>query len=341
MSYFKNKSILVSGGTGSIGSAIVRKLQKKMCKVIRVFSNDENGLYELSEKINEKKDISLQQKMKKNKIRFILGDIRELKRCIEATKNIDIVIHAAALKHVPICEFNPKEALKTNYIGTKNLIKASKKNSVKKFLFISTDKVVNPISVMGKSKRDAEKKVITSNKIGKTIFSCIRFGNIIGSRGSVLPKFKNQIYQNKSLSITDKKMERYFLTIEKAVENIFTSIKLMQGKEIFIIGNLPNFKIYDLAIVLKNFFNKKIGYNKNIIFTGMRSGERINEKLFLPSKHKNIFRYKNLIILIEEDKEKINLKKYNYPIKVYKNENLEKIASQNYIKKYLISNKLI
>lgn len=341
MSYFKNKSILVSGGTGSIGSEIVRKLQKKKCKVIRVFSNDENGLYELSEKLNEKKDISFQQKMKKNKIRFILGDIRESKRCLEATKNIDIVIHAAALKHVPICEFNPKEAFKTNYIGTKNLIKASKKNKVKKFLFISTDKVVSPISVMGKSKRDAEKEVIKSNKSGKTIFSCIRFGNIIGSRGSVLPKFKNQIYQNKSLSITDKKMERYFLTIEKAVENIFTSINLMQGKEIFVIGNLPNFKIYDLAIVLKKYFMKKIGYNKKITFTGMRSGERINEKLFLQNHHKNIFKFKNLILLLEDDKDKIKLKKYKFPIKIFKDEKIKINATQNYIKKYLISNKLI
>lgn len=341
MSYFKNKSILVSGGTGSIGSAIVNKLQKHKCKVIRVFSNDENGLYELSEKINELKDISFQQKMKKNKIRFILGDIRELQRCIEATKNIDIVIHAAALKHVPICEFNPKEALKTNYVGTKNLIKASKKNKVKKFLFISTDKVVNPISVMGKSKKVAEQKVLKSNKKGQTLFSCIRFGNIIGSRGSVLPKFKNQILQNKSLSITDKKMERYFLTIDKAVDNIFSSIKLMRGKEIFIIGNLPNFKIYDLAIVLKKHFKEKIGYNKKIIITGMRSGERTFEKLFLPKKHKNIFRYKNLIILIEEKRNKINIDKYGYPFKVYNDEDLQKVASQNYIKKYLISNKLI
>ena len=340
--FFFNKSVLVTGGTGSIGSALVKNLRKKNCKVVRALSNDENGLYELSESINEKKDISFQQKMKKNKIRFILGDIRDYKRCLEATRDIDIVIHAAALKHVPICEFNPKEATNTNVKGTDNLIKASNKNKVKKFLFISTDKVVSPISIMGKSKLLAENLVLKSNKSKKTKFSCIRFGNIIGSRGSVLPKFKKQILNNKEISLTDPNMQRYFLTIDKAVQNIYKSVEIMKGNEIFVIGNLPKFKIIDLANVLLNYYKKRINYKKKIIFTGIRSGERLNEELFLNQDHKKIFKFKNLIIINDKIKTK-NIKKfYNIKeIKIYKaNSNLF-VASKKYIFNYLYKNNLI
>ena len=158
---FFNKNILVTGGSGSIGSGIVELLLKKNCKVIRVMSNDENGIYELSEKLNSlnKKLIT---KMVKSKIRYLIGDIRDYKRCLLATKNIHIVIHAAAMKHVPICEYNKNETYKTNVKGTKNLIKSSVKNNVKKFLLISTDKAADPTSEMGKSKLKAEKLVIES-----------------------------------------------------------------------------------------------------------------------------------------------------------------------------------
>ncbi len=339
--FLKDKSVLVTGGTGSIGSALVQKLRQKNCKVIRVFSNDENGLYNLSETIKEDKDVSFQQKMKKNKIRFILGDVRELNRCLNATKNIDIVIHAAALKHVPICEFNPKEAYRTNFIGTKNLIAASKKNKVKKFLFISTDKVVKPISVMGKTKKIAESLVIKSNSKSNTNFSCIRFGNIIGSRGSVLPKFINQIKKNKNLSITDSKMERYFLTIDRAVSNIILSIDIMLGGEIFIIGDLPNFKILDLALVLKQYYEKQIGYRKKIIFTGIRSGERNYERLYSSDEHKNLFKYKNLIIINDNINIKDVKKKYKQNLKVQSTQYSKKIASKKFIKEYLIKNNLV
>ena len=338
---FKNKTILITGGTGSIGSALVKGLIKKNCKVIRAMSNDENGLYDLSELINNKKKISFSEKMKKNKIRYILGDIRDYKRCLEVTKDIDIIIHAAALKHVPLCEFNPKEAYNTNVKGTKNLIKASKKNNIKKFLFISTDKVVNPVSVMGKTKKIAEKFILNSNKKNNTLFSCIRFGNIIGSRGSVLPKFKKQIKDNENLSLTDKNMKRYFLTIDKAVKNILLSIDIMKGNEIFIIGNLPNFKIMDLAEVIKKYYKKILGYNKKIIITGIRSGERLNESLYDKKKHQYIFKYKNLIIINEELKANNKIQKYKYKIKRYYGDYSQSLATNKYIEKYLIVNNLL
>jgi len=204
--FFLNKRVLVTGGSGSIGSGIVKTLMKKKCEVIRVLSNDENGIYELSEEItsiNKK----LKLKMEDNKIRFLLGDIRDYKRCLLATQDMDIIVHAAALKHVPICEYNKEEAYKTNVLGTKNLIKSSIKNRVKYFLFISTDKAAEPTSSMGKSKLQAEKLIIKANKNknkNNTKFSVIRFGNILLSRGSVVYKFLKQIKEKENITVTGK-----------------------------------------------------------------------------------------------------------------------------------------
>ena len=161
--FFKNKTILITGATGSIGSAITEKILETNCKVVRALSNDEDGIYKLSENLSKKKE-KLSINMKKNKIRYLIGDVRDSKRCNELCQDVDIVIHAAAMKHVPICEYNPDEAKKTNFYGTKNIINASIKNKVKKLLFISTDKVVNPSSLMGKTKLHAEKLILNSNK---------------------------------------------------------------------------------------------------------------------------------------------------------------------------------
>ena len=271
---FSNKRILVSGGSGSIGSAIINMLLKKNCKVIRVLSNDENGIYELSEKLNENnKKLSI--KMLHANIRYLIGDIRDLERCILATRNVDIVIHAAAMKHVHICEYNKNETFKTNVLGTKNLIKASLKNKVKKFLLISTDKAVDPTTVMGKSKLEAEKEVISSNKQHKTKFAVIRFGNIILSRGSVIFKFMKQIKSGKILTVTSSNVSRFFLTIKTAVLGIFECIKLMDGGEIFVIKKMSAFKILDLAKAMKKIFNK----NNKIKFMGLREGEKYYEKI--------------------------------------------------------------
>ena len=204
--YFKNKSVLITGASGSIGSALLKNLIKnKNCKVIRAMSNDENGLFELNQelldpdKINTTKFDTFKNAMKKNKIRILYGDVRDYRRCLEATRKIDIIIHAAAVKHVPICQYNPEEAIKTNLLGTNNLCKAAIKNKVKKFLLISTDKVVNPTSIMGETKLKAEQVVLNCNEKSSTKFACIRFGNVVGSRGSVIPLFINQIKKKKIL----------------------------------------------------------------------------------------------------------------------------------------------
>ena len=185
---FKNKSILITGASGTIGNALFKLLMKMNCKIIRAMSNDENGLFQMSEEIfNSGKNMEINSsntftdRMLRQKVRILYGDVRDYKRCLSATKGIDIVIHAAAVKHVAICQINPIEATKTNVKGTRTLIKASIKNKVKKFLLISTDKVVDPTSIMGMSKLKAEKITIQANyhKNSNTKLSCIRFGNVI------------------------------------------------------------------------------------------------------------------------------------------------------------------
>jgi len=300
--FFLNKKILVTGGSGSIGSVIVKTLMKKKCKVIRVLSNDENGIYELSEEItsiNKK----LKLKMEDNKIRFLLGDIRDYKRCLLATQDVDIIVHAAAIKHVPICEYNKEEAYKTNVLGTKNLIKSSIKNKVKFFLFISTDKAAEPTSSMGKSKLQAEKLIIKANKNkNNTKFSVIRFGNILLSRGSVVYKFLKQIKDKESITVTGKSVSRFFISIKKAVERIFEAFQLMQGGEVFVVINMSSFKIIDLAKAIRSILGKK----NRIKIIGLREGEKKYEKLV--SDYENIQPHptSNSLGFIKNKKNKLN-----------------------------------
>ena len=245
----------------AIGASVVRALLKTNCKTIRVMTNDENGLYELSRDLNLSL-LSLNnfyESMDENKIRLFLGDIRDYKRCIEVTKNVDIVIHAAALKHVSIMEYNAEEAKQTNIIGTKNILKASIKNRVSKFLHISTDKVVYPKSVMGQTKQLAERYIQSINKkkrYKKTKISIIRFGNVLGSRGSVIPNFIFLLKKNKKITVTDKRMSRFVMTLNESVKSVLNAINIMKGEEVFIMKSIKCFKIYDLAVALTNYFSK-------------------------------------------------------------------------------------
>jgi len=302
--FFLNKRVLVTGGSGSIGSGIVKTLMKKKCEVIRVLSNDENGIYELSEEItsiNKK----LKLKMEDNKIRFLLGDIRDYKRCLLATQDMDIIVHAAALKHVPICEYNKEEAYKTNVLGTKNLIKSSIKNRVKYFLFISTDKAAEPTSSMGKSKLQAEKLIIKANKNknkNNTKFSVIRFGNILLSRGSVVYKFLKQIKEKENITVTGKSVSRFFISIHKAVERVSEAFQLMQGGEIFTVMNMSSFKIIDLAKAIRSIVGKK----NRIKIIGLREGEKKYEKLVSDYESIQPHPTSNSLALIKNKKNKLN-----------------------------------
>lgn len=268
--FYKNKVILVTGATGSIGSAIVSELMKTNCKTIRALSNDEDGLFKLKNYI-EKQNLNLK------KIRFLYGDIREYNRCLLATKNTNIVIHTAALKHVEICNYNPDEAVKTNIFGTQNLVNCSIENKVNNFLHISTDKAAMATTTMGQTKSLAEKLIINAGINTGYIpikFSAVRFGNILGSRGSVIEKFLYQIKNKMPITITDKKMERYFMTIKVATEMILDCLSKSKGSEVFILKNVGKFKIIDLAFALLEYFKCK----KNIKITKIQTGEKMDEK---------------------------------------------------------------
>jgi FlaA1/EpsC-like NDP-sugar epimerase len=306
---FYKKNILVTGGSGSIGSGIVKFLIKKKCKVIRVLSNDENGIYELSEQLNNLRK-NFREKMANYKIRFLLGDIRDLDRCILASKGIDIIIHTAALKHVPICEYNQNEAYKTNVLGTKNLIKASIKNKIEKFLFISTDKAADPKSVMGRTKLEAERLVIKANKLNITTkFSIIRFGNILFSRGSVAFKFFQQARSNQKITVTGTSVSRFFISINDAVNRIFESLVLMEGGEKFVVLKMKSFRIIDLAKAIRSICRKK-----NLIkIVGLREGEKKYEKLISLNEFVQPHKHSKKIGLIKKLKKNFKFReKINY-----------------------------
>jgi len=323
--FYKNKIILITGATGSIGSAVVGELIKTNCKTIRALSNDEDGLYKL-------KTFFEKDSKKIKKIRFLHGDIREYERCLIATRNVDIVIHAAAMKHVEICNYNPNEAIKTNIYGTQNIINASIENKVKNFLHISTDKVAMATTTMGQTKSLAEKLIIDSGiNSGSPLikFSAIRFGNILASRGSVVEKFLYKIKNNLSLSVTDKNMTRYFMTVKAASIGIVNCLRIAKGSEIFILKNVGKFKILDLAVSLNKFFNKKLKIN----FVATQIGEKIDEKFISDDETKFLKEIKNMYILDIENRYKVKKIK-----KIKLNENL---LNQKQIIEFLKNEKII
>ena len=343
--FFKNKKILITGATGSVGTALIKELiNNHQFKVIRAMSNDENGLFSLKSII--RKNLCTHGVMKrKEKIRLLHGDVRNLKRCIEATKDIDIVIHAAAMKHVDICEYNPNETISTNIMGTRNMVNASLKNKIDKFIFISTDKAVNPSTLMGKSKLAAEKIVNkANNKNLKKTFHSIRFGNVIGSRGSVLEVFKNQIKANLNLTITHKKMTRFFMNLDDAANKILESAKISRGGEIFAIQSMQSFKIDDLAKVLIKYYKKgKINRSK-ISYIGIRKNEKLEEVLLSNTEAKNATQTKDFFILNSSFSIENNKNFYNglqiHDKNLLSSKNI-KLLNQKEITRFLIKKKLI
>ena len=235
-----HKKILITGGTGSLGIALTKKLLETNAKIIRIYSR------------NESKQVEMQERLDDPRLRFLIGDIRDLERLTKAMEDIDIVFHAAALKHVPIVEYNPFEAIKTNVLGSQNVIDACLKENVEVAVCIGTDKAVSPLNTYGATKHLMEKLFVTaSNYVNpvryKTKFLAVRYGNVLGSSNSVIPKFIDQIQSGKNLTITDPSMTRFTITMDQAIELILTAIKKGHGGEIFI----PKLKAYNLDI-LKN-----------------------------------------------------------------------------------------
>jgi len=288
---FEDKKILITGGTGFIGSEIARRLLPYNPEVIRILSNDEDSMFRLIQELGEG-----------DSKRYLIGDIRDKERLQLAMEDIDIVYHAAALKHVPLCEYNPFEAIKTNVFGTQNVIDAALHSGVEKVIGISTDKAVNPINTMGATKLLAEKLIIDANYykgIRKTVFSCVRFGNVSFSRGSVIPLFEEQIKQKKPLTITDPDMTRFMMSISNTIDLVFKATLISKGGEIFIL-KMPVIKMGDLVDVLVEYYAQKHGINKETIkktFIGPRPGEKKFEELLNESETKRVFETEDMLVI--------------------------------------------
>ena len=256
-----DQSILVTGGTGSFGTAFLDiLLAEHDPKVVRVYSRDELKQWELQRRIDD------------DRVRFLLGDVRDLERLRTATRGVDVIVHAAALKQVPACEYNPFEAVQTNIVGAENVISAAISNGVSRVISVSTDKAVNPVNLYGATKLCAEKIVTQGNAYASDSaakFSSARYGNVVGSRGSVIPLFKRQ-RERGELTITDEAMTRFWITIEDAVRFVIDCLSRMEGGEVFV-PKIPSMRIGDLADAMAP------GVPRRIV--GIRPGEKVHEVL--------------------------------------------------------------
>nr|WP_278245844.1 UDP-N-acetylglucosamine 4,6-dehydratase (inverting) [Clostridium botulinum] len=256
---FNNKTILVTGGTGSFGNKFIEMLLNEFNpKKVIIYSRDE------FKQDLMKKEFALKHGEKVGKLRFFIGDVRDKERLYRAFNGVDYVVHAAAMKQVPACEYNPFEAIKTNIHGAQNIIDAALDRGVKKVVALSTDKAVNPINLYGGTKLVSDKLFIAANAYSGengTVFSVVRYGNVAGSRGSVIPFFKSLIENNtKELPITDFRMTRFWITLEQGVELVFKALEESKGGETYI-SKIPSFKVTDLAKAMLEsckFINVKI-----------------------------------------------------------------------------------
>ena len=313
MDTFRDKKILIVGGTGTIGKTLIRELLKQNPKVIRILSRDEHKQFEIMT-YEEFEDYS--------KLRFLIGDVRDYDRVERAMHEIDIVFNLAAMKHVPSCEYNPDEAIKTNIIGMQNVIKAATKNNVEFVLFTSSDKAINPSNTYGATKMLAEKLVQAANfskGSAKTKFVAVRFGNVMGSRGSVIPLFKKQIIDSREITVTDQSMTRFMMTSIQAVNLLMDVCKKSIGGEVFVL-KMPVIKLRDLAEVVIEECREKYLIKEEISIReiGLRAGERYYEELMTEAESYDGYDLENMYVLTPSafnkksyEKHYVNCKKCN------------------------------
>lgn len=327
-SLIKNKTVLVTGGGGSIGSELCRQIVKYDPKRLVIIDIYENNLYDI--------EMELRAEYPKLNLEAIVASVRDKARLnnVFETYKPEIVFHAAAHKHVPLMEKSPLEAIHNNVFGTYNVVNCADEYGVEKFVLISTDKAVNPTNIMGASKRVCEMIVQAKNKVSKTEYVAVRFGNVLGSNGSVIPLFKKQIERGGPVTVTHKDITRFFMTIPEAVQLILQAVTYAKGGEIFVLDMGEPVKIYDLAVSLI----KLLGYEPNvdipIEITGLRPGEKLYEEILMSeegltsTKHDKIFISKPMHMEMTELEEKLNiLKELEYNEK-YSNENIKNVMKE-------------
>lgn len=292
---FKNKTILITGGTGSFGNAALRRFLSTDVGEIRIFSRD------------EKKQEDMRLQLNNDKVKFYLGDVRDYDSVLQVTRGVDYIFHAAALKQVPSCEFYPMEAVRTNILGAGNVLNASLSNNVKKVIVLSTDKAVYPINAMGLSKAMMEKLMIAKSRMQsekETVLSATRYGNVMASRGSVIPRFVSQIKANQPITITEPTMTRFLMSLEDSVDLILYTFQCSQQGDIFV-QKAPASTIDTLAKALIELFNS----NSDVRYIGARHGEKLYESLVSREEmakaedHENYYR-------ISADNRDLNSAKY-------------------------------
>jgi len=318
----KDKTVVITGGTGSLGQALTKKLLKTDVQTIRIFSRNENKQVTMAENIEDKD----------RRLRFFIGDIRDSHRLKHALEGADIVFHAAALKHVPVIEYNPFEAIKTNVIGSQNVIDACLHQNIDIAVGIGTDKAVSPLNTYGATKLLMEKLFVTANnylnpKTHKTKFLALRYGNVLGSSGSVLPKFIKMIKQNKKVTVTDLNMTRFSLTMDEALDFIIDSTFSGKGSEIFV----PKLKAYTIKDLIEALFEviKDTGYKK----IPVRQGEKFHETLINYDEMRNTWENKSKYVILNPlsenfDKVKSHFRKIDFQKQPYSSETVKKMSKK-------------
>jgi len=311
----EGKKILITGGTGSLGQALTKRLLESDVDTIRILSR------------NESKQVHMNSEFSDTRLRFLIGDIRDKERLIKSMEDIDVVFHAAALKHVPIIEYNPFEAIKTNVVGSQNVIDASLIQNVEKVVCIGTDKAVSPLNTYGATKLLMEKLFISANNYlnidrYRTQFLAVRYGNVFGSSGSVIPKFLEQVKKSKKITITNESMTRFSITMDQALDFILDSTQNGKAGEIYV----PKLKGYSI-LQIKDVFQELFG-NCDIENIGIRPGEKLHEVLINQEEMRYCWDLEQKFMISNpsvKDDDIINA----YNSKIKKNSNLESYTSEN------------
>ena len=340
--FYQGKKILVTGAAGTVGREIVKQLHSFKPAELRLMDNNETEMFFLMEAYGNGK----------NNVFCFLGDVRDRDKLEKLSKDIDIVIHCAAFKHVYISEYNPFDVVQTNIIGVENIIRAATVCNVKQVLFTSSDKAVNPTNVMGTSKLMGERLITSANAVrqdAKTIFSSTRFGNVMGSRGSVVPLFMKQIREGGPVTVTDKRMTRFVMTIEEAARLVLQSVLISKGGEVFV-TKMPVVRIPDLAEAMIKLLAPRYGYKPSDIKTveiGAKPGEKLYEELMSDEEVHRSLELRDMFVVTPAFKSIYQSIKYKYPDTVskiiknsYVSEN-EKPLNIDELEQYLITNKVL